>query len=909
MTKIRCQSLNSLEPETKSLGSKMRGTANFIRRFRVIIFVLILLGFGVKVLAAIPSNLEPTSLSDTSFIVTWSTTDEAASTEILYGIGGTTNIATVSGTTKYHLIELNDLYPNTTYQYRIKSGSTIFPPESLSALSFTTLEQPTGQYLFSFAVLNDLRYPVTQSSTSGARGIPYDYAADIISAEVANINDHNIAFTIINGNIADDSETYTTQISSNLKNILENLEGAADLPSGTSYKYMPTTGYHDKRASYGTDWITNSFDPLTTDFGTIESRYTPLYGYNAASSAAGSVFNYQFSYNYYNFLMLDSVQNSGAGLADLNFLSNRLSEESNSKTFVFMNFPAYDISDIDGESDYPLDIPTEEVGVLKIANHAAFRSTIEAYNDTEGNPIVAAVISGHLGDNYKRDINNVSYVRQGPAVAFPTGYSIYKVYSNGYVKTFYKTTGRDSLDKPYYEHARDSLADQSGIAAEVFAQFWLGSNSMRNFTYTYSFIPGLSPSVLKVSPPSAESAVALNRPIQITFNKRMQDASNLTQWVTISDAQSNPVAVTSASFVDAGRTILKIQHAGLTTDKVYTVTVSGTNVKDEGLTALGTDYTYSFDTAGGVTDTIAPTASIIEFANDVTTDPYPTFVGSVSDESGVAGVEYMLDSGSWVTAEAIDGTFNTTIESFSFTLSSALSSGTHRIYLRLTDGAGNQSASILAYTFSVVDDKPTVSLTIDNNTVYVGDPISQTPTIDITVSSISSLESAWLSLGSTRTNLSMRVVGSNYYATHEVTTALTDGIYTLTIEAFDILSNATTYEVNQLYVQSQNLAMIQGVPLNYPNPFDPGTQSTTIGYTLSKPANVTVSIFDIAGNLLKKNTYLSSQAGGRAGYNEITWDGRSTSGDIVGTGIYVYLIIVDGKVVQNGTGKLTVFNQ
>jgi flagellar hook assembly protein FlgD len=44
--------------------------------------------------------------------------------------------------------------------------------------------------------------------------------------------------------------------------------------------------------------------------------------------------------------------------------------------------------------------------------------------------------------------------------------------------------------------------------------------------------------------------------------------------------------------------------------------------------------------------------------------------------------------------------------------------------------------------------------------------------------------------------------------------------------------------------------------------------------------------------------------GGKAGYNQFTWNGITDFGKTVGNGIYVYKIISKGKVI--GTGKLVV---
>ncbi|MDI6731809.1 MAG: Ig-like domain-containing protein, partial [Candidatus Margulisbacteria bacterium] len=893
---------------------------------KVKVFLLIawlwFLGFSAYAIP-IMSNIELTSLSDSSMVITWSTTNEASSTEIIWGSGGLTDITTVEGSTKYHRVELTGLYQNTTYQYRIKSGIMIFPPEVYySPASFTTLTKPSGEYLFSFAVLNDIRYAEGKANVQNARGIPYEICDKIVSSEVADVNRHGVAFTVVNGNLAENSGTYGDQIGSNpfLKGELENLSGASDLPVGTAYKYLPNIGYEDKTATYTNDWFTNGYKPLTTDPGSSESRYTAIYGYNVASKDADSVFNYQFKYHYYNFIFLDSVKAGGTGgAANLGILNSFLSTEANSKTFIFMSFPGYNPLDA-STKDYPLDIPTSEVGggIINIENAAAFRATLEAYEDAAGNPIVAAVISGHLGDNYKRDINSISYVRQGPALQYPTGYSIYKVYSTGYVKTFYKTTGgsieADGDTKPYYEYARDQISTEvvSGqtLPKAILTQFWLGSSSNRNFTYTYDFIPGLAPAVISTAPTSNESAVTLNSPLLISFNKRMT-TQDLGTWVTIRDSSNNAVTVSSESFLDSSRTILKVSHSDFVSNEVYAITVSASKAKDEGLTPMSADYIFSFNTTGAVRDDQPPVATVYPLPDNTTTDPYPNFTGIATDDSRVIIVQYRIgSSGSWLSTEAVDGAFTSTTEVFQIRITEPLSAGIHQLWLKTSDGAGNTSAEgFSAYTFTyIVGNRPsTTSFLINGSSVYPGDTINSRPSIEVVITSSNSLESGRITIDSVPSALSFIKVDNNYYSTHEVTTALANGSHTITVEAFDILGNGMTYEVTALYTQSSSSASIQGVPLNYPNPFNPSTQTTRIGYTLSKDSNVTLNIFDLHGNLIIKNTYSSGQTGGKAGYNEITWDGKASNNSTVGNGIYLYFLIADGQVVQNGKGKLTVF--
>jgi len=203
-----------------------------------------------------------------------------------------------------------------------------------------------------------------------------------------------------------------------------------------------------------------------------------------------------------------------------------------------------------------------------------------------------------------------------------------------------------------------------------------------------------------------------------------------------------------------------------------------------------------------------------------------------------------------------------------------------------------------------------ISIKINGIKPYPGDPISATPRIEVTLTSSSAVQSAKISVDSTSSNLNFAATDIyRYLATHEVTAALTDGNHAITIEVTNVSNEALTFEAMPLYVQSAAEVIIQGFALNYPNPFDPGVQSTRIGYTLSKPANVKLNIFDLAGNLVRKISFAADQEGGRAGYNEVSWDGRYDGGNYVGNGIYPFLIIANRKVVPNGIGKITVFKQ
>ncbi|UCE05301.1 MAG: T9SS type A sorting domain-containing protein, partial [bacterium] len=78
---------------------------------------------------------------------------------------------------------------------------------------------------------------------------------------------------------------------------------------------------------------------------------------------------------------------------------------------------------------------------------------------------------------------------------------------------------------------------------------------------------------------------------------------------------------------------------------------------------------------------------------------------------------------------------------------------------------------------------------------------------------------------------------------------------------------------------------------NYPNPFN---SATTIQYYLLKSSKVTLKIFNIRGEEVKTLVHL----GETAGWKTVKWDGTDNSGQTVNSGMYIYRLDVDGKVLS-----------
>jgi hypothetical protein len=85
-----------------------------------------------------------------------------------------------------------------------------------------------------------------------------------------------------------------------------------------------------------------------------------------------------------------------------------------------------------------------------------------------------------------------------------------------------------------------------------------------------------------------------------------------------------------------------------------------------------------------------------------------------------------------------------------------------------------------------------------------------------------------------------------------------------------------------------------GSVTNYPNPFHPPFQGTTIAYKLDDHATVRIRIFTQSGDLVREESFTRAGMGGLAGLNEWTWDGTNGKGTVVASGGYVALVEAEG---------------
>lgn len=112
-----------------------------------------------------------------------------------------------------------------------------------------------------------------------------------------------------------------------------------------------------------------------------------------------------------------------------------------------------------------------------------------------------------------------------------------------------------------------------------------------------------------------------------------------------------------------------------------------------------------------------------------------------------------------------------------------------------------------------------------------------------------------------------------------------DGVYTIKVTATDLAAWASVPVSAPVTVEGRapELTAVS----DSPNPFRPtGTTTNTIRYTLSENAAVSVTVYDEAGQAVKKLYDAQTTSGSKS----LTWNGKNESGVIVASGTYTYII-------------------
>jgi hypothetical protein len=134
--------------------------------------------------------------------------------------------------------------------------------------------------------------------------------------------------------------------------------------------------------------------------------------------------------------------------------------------------------------------------------------------------------------------------------------------------------------------------------------------------------------------------------------------------------------------------------------------------------------------------------------------------------------------------------------------------------------------------------------------------------------------------------------------------ALPLGTYSLTVVTTDRVGNTTTTSYT-IGAESRTL----GVTEAYlgPNPVNPSLETATIFFTLSRASNVTVKVYDFAGDFV--STVVNNQAF-EAGTGAVSWAGDAADGSALANGAYMIRVeAFDGAGHQATTVKAVIWRE
>ena len=172
----------------------------------------------------------------------------------------------------------------------------------------------------------------------------------------------------------------------------------------------------------------------------------------------------------------------------------------------------------------------------------------------------------------------------------------------------------------------------------------------------------------------------------------------------------------------------------------------------------------------------------------------------------------------------------------------------------------------------------------------IGDPVAATDADNHTLS---------YSLGGTDADSFSIVSTSGQIQTKAALHFPTKSTYTVTVTAYDgnnggariTVTIRVLADISALLAPSLESSVIPentALLSNYPNPFNP---ETWIPYQLAKPAEVTLTIYDIRGRVVR-TLILGNQPAGvyQSRSKAAHWDGRNHFGEKVATGLYFYTL-------------------
>ncbi len=240
-----------------------------------------------------------------------------------------------------------------------------------------------------------------------------------------------------------------------------------------------------------------------------------------------------------------------------------------------------------------------------------------------------------------------------------------------------------------------------------------------------------------------------------------------------------------------------------------------------------------------------------------------------------------------------------------------------------SDGLGYTRNVIVGGTDSTAVNNhiaPVVNIYFDSRDFQDGDVVSSNPTMIVDIHTVNGLNLSDAGIGhslqATFDNGQSVDLGPYYTGklnsyqdgtvTYPVTTNLSYGEHSVTVQAFDVFNNGAQASTD-FVVESDSSLSLTNV-YNYPDPFSNGTAFTferSDAGGAGEPVNVTIKVFTLSGRLIK-----TIQSYGLTGtFVRIDWNGLDEDGNRLAMGVYLYKVIattVDGQYTSSAIGKMAV---
>lgn len=401
-----------------------------------------------------------------------------------------------------------------------------------------------------------------------------------------------------------------------------------------------------------------------------------------------------------------------------------------------------------------------------------------------------------------------------------------------------------------------------------------------------------------------------------TNNSNTNDATPIFTWSAATDTGSGVASyeVRLAGTIVTTTSALTYTHATTLTDASYTWDVRAKdNAGNYG--PYSTAWTFVLDTTQVDPTQISLNISSTDVPVDASIEAtFPATMDSTSVEDA-----FSLDDGagsSSVKAKAaVAGTFswNAANTTMTFTPTANLNAGSAYslgISTAAKDQFGNPFSSAYSASFTTAGgdtNPPTISIKVRDRAIINGDYIPSIPTFQITATDDQAITASGVTMrldGTAVTLTTVSTTATTVELSYAPTTALADEgtmSHILTIEAADSAGNVATSEIKSLKV-SDGTAKITGGVLTYPTKYSPLSGGVLkIGYQLSTDAQTSIYLISKFGVIHWTYKAGAASEGGKAGYNEVEFNGTSdTSRSTIPNGLYMIKVVSQNRVIGSG---------